>query len=163
MKVTTPINLRLIVPAVLLAATGALGGSAVVTPATACAAPSWDIGSYELCLDDINESDPDKDLEAKKTCCLATGGEWKRGSDGAMDCFAPPIEGAGPAGATPAPPPPPPEVVSRPTVTPPTDAATETPPTPRLPVPPQPSDNATVAPQPAAPPTTSSFPPPPPR
>jgi len=146
----------------LLAATFAVGGSAVVAPATACAAPNWDIGSYELCLDDIHESDPDKDLELKKTCCLATGGDWKRGSDGAMDCFAPPIEGAGPAGATPAPPPPPAEVVPRPTVPPPTDAATlPPPPPPRLPVVPQPSDNATVAPQPAAPPTTSTLAPPP--
>jgi hypothetical protein len=45
MKVRIPINLRPLVPAVLLAAAGALGGSAVVAPATACAAPSWDIGS----------------------------------------------------------------------------------------------------------------------
>lgn len=161
MTVTVPTKLRLLVPAVLLTATGTIGGSAVVAPATACAAPSWDIGSYELCLSDIRESDVARDLAAKKDCCLATGGEWKRGSDGAVDCFAPPIEGAGPAGAATAPPPPPGDVVPRPTVTPPSEAATETPPTPRLPVAPQPSGNATVAPPPATPPTTSTVAPPP--
>jgi hypothetical protein len=152
MKVTLPGMLRRLLPPALLAATAALGGSAFVDPATACAAPSWDIGSYELCLSDIRESEPEKDLEGKKTCCLATGGEWKRGSDGFFDCFAPPLEGAGPAGALPPPPPPAPEVVPRPVATPPTDAATETPRTPRLPKVAQPSDNATKTAPPAAPP-----------
>jgi hypothetical protein len=161
MNVNIRSTLRYLASAALLAATAALGGSGFVDPATACAVPGeWDFGNYEACLGDIRESDADRDQERKKECCQITDGQWKKGSDGFWDCYAPPI-GSGPTGILTPPPPPPGDVVPRPSVTSPTDAASETPPTPRLPLAPQPSGNATVAPPPAAPPTTSTmFPPP---
>ncbi|MDV3132226.1 hypothetical protein [Mycobacterium sp. 29Ha] len=166
MNVTIPSKLRLLTPAVMVAAI-ALG-----YPSLAGAAPSdpsggggWDQQYYDWCM-----AWAGFESERLKCCIDAGGSNVATGSErGDTVCAAPggagpvpPGGGAGPAPAATAPPPPPPgDVVPRPTATPPTERATETPPTPRLPVAPQPSGNATVAPPPAAPPTTSTFAPPP--
>ena len=90
--------LRRIVPATLLAATATLGGSALGDPATACAAPNtereWDIGKYDLCVQQGNPGRDEADfVELLRRCCLGSGGDWN-----GTKCVAPP---AAPAQAPP--------------------------------------------------------------
>jgi hypothetical protein len=77
--------------AALIAAAATLGGSAVGSPAIACAEPNsgeWDIEQYDKCIHDYL-GDPLKDTQAwfdhVKLCCWLSGGKW----DGA-NCMAPP-------------------------------------------------------------------------
>jgi len=137
----------------LLAATFAVGGSAVVNPAIACAAPhteEYDDAGYQVCARAIDDAWAEGTItveqheEELEKCCLDRGGLWTPAQF--ARCTAPEIR-----------------TVPGAAVEQPTDAATlPPPPPPRLPVVPQPSDNATVTPQPAAPPTTSTLAPPPP-
>jgi hypothetical protein len=88
---------RLLGPAILLAAAATLGGSAIGTPAVACAEPrEWDIGSFDACRDQVTDavgrgiiqrgSDYTNYL---KYCCAKSGGDW---NDETNDCQAPPAE-----------------------------------------------------------------------
>lgn len=147
------IRLRLLLPAALIAGSAVVGGSAF-QPVIACAAPNDDAvrDLFEACARGADDAYLDGKLtdaqydDLLEDCCLDSGGVW-------TPTIFPRCSARQEV-----------EPVPRDTVPPPSEAATETPPTPRLPVVPQPSDNATVTPQPAAPPTTSStFPPPPPR
>ncbi len=114
--------LHRLVPAALLAVAATLGGSAIGEPAIVRAAPTedpeWDIDKYDQCM---------RISYNRAQCCIESGGVLIPPNAGGV-CHAPPIPGAGPAGALPAPPSSPPEVVSRPGVTPAQDAATQTPP-----------------------------------
>ena len=125
MKVTIPIKLQFLATAAVLAATAAVGGSAVVDPATACAAPdtvTWDEDYYRSCI--ALGKQPAQD------CCWYAGGEWKRDTDGYLRCVRP-AGGAGPAPAATAPPEPESTLGPRaPTATPPQDVATLPPPPP---------------------------------
>lgn len=72
-----------------LAAAAILGGSAFGNPATARAAPEWDIGAYDNCMDagaaqGLKGQDWDNH---NKACCEKTGGDW---NVGAKKCQAPP-------------------------------------------------------------------------
>jgi hypothetical protein len=93
---TSLLHLRRIVPAALLAATAALGGSAIVDPATACAAPAeWDIGAYDRCVAKANDAWAEgliKDLGgALRECCEKTGGVYILSN---QKCQAPPANSA---------------------------------------------------------------------
>ena len=128
MKLINPAHLHYLVPAALLVATAALGGSAVGDPATACAAPQeWDIGAYDRCIAGVDVAWGEGKIatenlnDAYRECCEKSGGIWSSlgGSAGAGKCVAPPanaetqptLPGVAPppVGATqnPAPPPPP--------------------------------------------------------
>jgi hypothetical protein len=108
--------LRRLLPAALLAATAALGGSASVDPATACAAPNdeWDVGAYDQCV--ASYPDPPAEnitryLDHLEYCCKKSGGVYSL----TQGCVAPPAAAQGPGVApppevatdNPAPPPPP--------------------------------------------------------
>ena len=72
-----------------LAAAAILSGSAFGNPATASAAPEWDIGAYDNCMDagaaqGLKGQDWDNH---NKACCEKTGGDWNAG---AKKCQAPP-------------------------------------------------------------------------
>lgn len=91
---TVPVRWRRLVPAALIVAAGALGGSAIAEPASACAAPrEWDIGAYDQCLaDGIGKGyDEDEALNHKALCCWASGGDWNIAEG---KCQAPPAEPA---------------------------------------------------------------------
>jgi hypothetical protein len=119
MKLINPAHLHYLVPAALLVATAALGGSALVEPATACAAPKeWDIEAYDLCMKQATWLREGWDREYY--CCTWSGGIWvpdKWGGGG--KCTAPPADAEaqptlpgvaprpGEATQNPAPPPPP--------------------------------------------------------
>lgn len=93
---------RLVAPAILLAAAAALGGSAIGSPAVACAEPrEWDIGSYDSCVDQVNGA-VDRGIIQRgndfvnylKYCCSKSGGDW---NDATRECQAPPAgQGAQP-------------------------------------------------------------------
>ena len=101
-----PRRLRLLLPAALIAATAALGGSAIGDPATACAAPKeWDIDSYDRCFEDAyadfldNRISKARYQERVQNCCTDSGGQWKPGAgfpgnNEGGDCFAPPLNPA---------------------------------------------------------------------
>ena len=99
MKLINPAHLRRLAPTVLLAATVTLAGSAVGEPATACAAPEWDVGAFDLCM---KQSIWITDMYLReKICCTQTGGVWvtDKYSDGtdvadSGRCTAPPAEPA---------------------------------------------------------------------
>jgi hypothetical protein len=61
-----------------LAAAAILGGSAFGDPATACAAPEWDIGAYDNCMDAGVTQGLQGEAWDKhnKACCEKTGGDW---------------------------------------------------------------------------------------
>jgi hypothetical protein len=66
----TSVRLRRLIPAALIAATAALGGSALAKPAVACAAPNtggYDDARYEECR---------KSGLAPRFCCSQAGGTW---------------------------------------------------------------------------------------
>jgi hypothetical protein len=126
MRPTIPTHLRLALPAALLAAAAALGGSAVGDPAIACAAPrEWDIGTYDRCIAGVDVAWAEGKIatenlnDAYRECCEKSGGIWSSLGGGAGKCVAPPanaetqptLPGVAPppVGATqnPAPPPPP--------------------------------------------------------
>jgi|tagenome__1003787_1003787.scaffolds.fasta_scaffold20464793_1 hypothetical protein len=74
MTSVTPIKavrLRRLMPAALMAATAALGGSALANPAVACSAPNtgggYDDARYEECR---------KSGLAARFCCSQAGGTW---------------------------------------------------------------------------------------
>jgi hypothetical protein len=143
--------LRLLPVTAVVACSAAFGGAAIANPAVACAAPNdgYNPAGYEVCASAADDGLTDGKLTQQqydnllKWCCEEHGGQWKPNVH--PRCDAPAIQQV------------PDAAVDQPT-----DAATVPPPTPRLPVAPQPSGNATVTPQPAAPPTTSTVPPPPP-
>jgi hypothetical protein len=95
---------RLVVfSAALLVAAATLGGSAVGSPAIACAEPNsgeWDIGAYDQCLKDGVANDVPNAwwIDHMRWCCERSGGVWNTGKEA---CQAPPAQ---PAGATPLPP-----------------------------------------------------------
>lgn len=68
-----PARWRRLMPVALLAAAGALGGSALANPAVACAAPNtgggYDDGRYEECRNSgLNP----------RFCCSQAGGTWTK-------------------------------------------------------------------------------------
>ncbi|HEY6647703.1 MAG TPA: hypothetical protein VI217_11485 [Mycobacterium sp.] len=69
---TVSARLRRLMPAALMAATAALGGSALADPAVACAAPNtggYDDERYEECrTSGLNE----------RFCCSQAGGTWTK-------------------------------------------------------------------------------------
>jgi hypothetical protein len=71
MSPTTSARLRRLMPAALIAASAALGGSALADPAVACAAPNtgggYDDARYEECR---------KSGLAARFCCSQAGGTW---------------------------------------------------------------------------------------
>ncbi|QZT64372.1 hypothetical protein [Mycolicibacterium austroafricanum] len=94
-----PLHLRF-APAVLLAVTATLGGSAWISPTEACAAPNdeWDIGAYDQCVGSFDGIPSQSDADYKrwtdhmKMCCERTGGIFRYA--GAGGCVAPPAEPA---------------------------------------------------------------------
>ena len=87
-------RLRRLLPAALLAAIAALGGSALANPAAACAAPNtgeWDIGAYDRCVGTNPPKDFDKFIDHMHWCCINSGGEWNAAK---KDCQAPPAKPA---------------------------------------------------------------------
>jgi hypothetical protein len=68
---TNSVRFRRLMPAALIAATAALGGSALADPAVACAAPNtgggYDDARYEECR---------KSGLAARFCCSQAGGTW---------------------------------------------------------------------------------------
>jgi len=92
-------HLYRLVPAALLAVAITLGGSAIGEPAIVRAAPTedpeWDIDKYDQCM---------RISYNRAQCCIESGGVLIP-PNAAGVCHAPPIPGAGPAGALPAPPP----------------------------------------------------------
>ena len=123
-------QLRLLLPAALLAATAIFGGSTVADPAAAVAAPVNDFNedSFEACARGADEGYLDGKLtdsqwdDLLESCCLDSGGFWT------PTVF--PRCTADPAAIEPLP---------KPGVAPPSEAATQPPPSPRLPVVPQPT------------------------
>lgn len=149
--IASSVRLRLLLPAALIAGSAVLSGSAF-EPVIACAAPNDTavLDKFEACARGADNAAMDGKItdaqwdDMLEDCCLDAGGVWT--PTVFPRCGDPQAVESGP---------------DRGGVTPPTDAATLPPPTPRLPTVPQPSENATVAPPPAAPPTTSTFAPPP--
>ena len=80
--------------AVFLATTVAL-----VTPATATAAPEWDIGAYDRCMDIVKEMygkgkiAQDSLGDAFRECCERTGGVFSPNGNDYAQCHAPPAQG----------------------------------------------------------------------
>lgn len=66
-------RLRRLMPAVLMAATAVLGGSALADPAVACAAPNTD-GGY----DDARYEECRKSGLNARFCCSQAGGTWTK-------------------------------------------------------------------------------------
>jgi hypothetical protein len=97
---TAAVRWRRLVPAALLAAGAILGGSAVGDLAVAGAAPEWDIGRYDECLDqwygywqrgEVTAAQYQAGIEL---CCINSGGVWKKtGTQGS--CQSPPANAAG--------------------------------------------------------------------
>jgi hypothetical protein len=91
--------LRTGVPAVLLAAAAALGGSAIGDLAVATAEPrEWDLEAYDLCMKQSTIADQ---YYREYICCVNTGGVWvtqKYPSGepvaGTGHCVAPPANAA---------------------------------------------------------------------
>lgn len=96
-RITFPSIARLLVPATLVAAAAALGGSAVGDPTVACAAPrEWDIGAYDECTTRINDManrgiiQRGRDFVSyQEFCCTKSGGDWNSETG---SCQAPPAE-----------------------------------------------------------------------
>jgi hypothetical protein len=95
-KETTYVSLRRLASALLLASATAIAGNTVGSPATACAAPEWDIGSYDSCIKSVVErnlkglTNDTQMLDEAKHCCSMSGGVWDihaGGPNGA--CVAP--------------------------------------------------------------------------
>jgi hypothetical protein len=87
---------RLLGPAILFAV-AAVGGSAIGSPAVACAEPrEWDIGSYDSCVDQVNGA-VDRGVIQRgndyinylKYCCSKSGGDWNSDTN---SCQAPAAE-----------------------------------------------------------------------
>ncbi len=81
---TTHITGRL-VPAALIAAAVAIGGSTLIHPAIGSA--EWDIQAYDNCMDAGIMNDVENLKDHEQWCCLKSGGEWSRA---AAKCQAPP-------------------------------------------------------------------------
>lgn len=137
MSTIRSVCLHRLLPAALLAVAATLGGSAIGDPATACGKPSknFDRAAYERCASRMDEyyfEGAATDAEyvgGLKSCCKIYGGDW--GPTNGIDHCRTPKEMQSP-----------PEVVGRPGVTPPQDAATQAPP---------PAPIVTVTPPPANP------------
>ena len=95
---------RLLIPTALVAATAALGGSAIGDPTVACAEPNsgeWDVGAYDRCLLSLrNPSDAQQALDHMQYCCTNTGGNWDAVN---KKCVAPPAQSAQQPGVAPKP------------------------------------------------------------
>jgi hypothetical protein len=80
---TVPTWWRRVVPAALLAAAVALGGSAIGDPAVADAAPEWDIGAYDQCITKADLLYLEGAIDAAtrdgmyRGCCTGSGGVVK--------------------------------------------------------------------------------------
>jgi hypothetical protein len=94
-------HVRRLIPAVLLAATAGLGGSAVVSPGTASGEPNsgeWDIEEYDRCMRGVDweiVSGKFTDEQISRhiaSCCTETGGVL----DGTGGCVAPAAVQTGP-------------------------------------------------------------------
>lgn len=82
---------RRVVPATLLAAAAAFGGSAVGSIAAAGAAPQeWDIENYVECMKGAT-GDPSEVIAWTRKCCLDSGGVW---NDSLGKCQSPPAQPA---------------------------------------------------------------------
>jgi hypothetical protein len=97
--------LQRLIPAVLLAATATIGGSAIGEPATARAVPGeWDIGAYDECMQTADQLFAEGKLKGNQYeelmihCCIGSGGVWQAAPGGGGKCVAPP---ANPANAQP--------------------------------------------------------------
>lgn len=64
-----------------LAATAILAGSAFGDPATASAAPEWDIGAYDNCMGAgvVQGLEGENWDEHNNACCQKAGGDWNAG------------------------------------------------------------------------------------
>jgi hypothetical protein len=84
-------RLRRLMPAALIAAAAALGGSTLADPAIASAAPEWDIEAFDYCMDQgLNHPGVVTDYEWEvweESCCTNSGGVW---NDATKECGAPP-------------------------------------------------------------------------
>jgi hypothetical protein len=98
---TVPKYMRRLVPAALLAAAVALGGSALGDPATADAAPEWDIGAYDACIFQVIEDQKNGKItsaqadERSRGCCTQSGGIVQPTANGGFVCGAPPANAPG--------------------------------------------------------------------
>jgi hypothetical protein len=93
--------LRRLLPAVLLAATATIGGSAIGEPATAGAVPGeWDIGAYDECAQTVDQLFVQGKLKGNQYeelmihCCISSGGVWQTAPGGGGKCVAPPANPA---------------------------------------------------------------------
>jgi hypothetical protein len=111
---------RRLLIAALLAAAATLGGSSLVSPATACGqTQQWDEAGYNQCAQGYEAQKEDDYVswyQGVKSCCISFGGVWHDQQPGqAARCDAPPprptVDRVPPGGvleqATPATPPPP--------------------------------------------------------
>jgi hypothetical protein len=98
---TIPAFLRRFVLASVVAAAATLSASAVVDPATAYAAPEWDIGAYDKCVGQADLDYLDGKIskavheERIRNCCPDTGGVSKPGVPLYDACGAPPASAPG--------------------------------------------------------------------
>jgi hypothetical protein len=89
--------LRRLIPAVLLAATATVSGSAIGQTPVACAVPGeWDVGAYDSCIAKVVDRNirgvttDAQMLEEAKFCCQMSGGEWSMSAGGPNGgCVAP--------------------------------------------------------------------------
>jgi hypothetical protein len=83
----TGFALRRFVPAALFAAATALGASTLVDPAVAAAAPrEWDLGTYNTCIERLQDDDGPS-YAVLTFCCAFSGGIW---DDDTGECMTPP-------------------------------------------------------------------------
>ena len=92
--IPAPVRKFVLASVVVVAAT--LSASAVVDPATAYAAPEWDIGAYDKCVGQADSDWLDGKIskavheERVRNCCPDTGGVSKPGVPLYDACVAPP-------------------------------------------------------------------------
>ena len=91
MTTRIPAHLRHLVPAAILCVTAGFGF--IAFPATAAAAPAWDIEEYDYCLKQTTDGVPSNDPvaqfeEAERYCCYRSGGVYN-----GQGCVAPPAQG----------------------------------------------------------------------
>ena len=94
---TVPTRRRLLVPAVFLAAGAVLAGGAFGELPAASAAPEWDIGAYDSCIDrwygywQRGEVTADQYKAGVELCCINSGGVLTA----QKTCQSPPANAAG--------------------------------------------------------------------
>jgi hypothetical protein len=93
--------LRRLIPAVLLAATATISGSAIGRSPVAWAVPGeWDIGAYDDCVQTVDRLFAEGKLKGNQYeelmihCCIGSGGVWQQAPGGGGKCVAPPANPA---------------------------------------------------------------------